>query len=776
MSENLAIIVLLGSRREGQKLTTSISQLRAAYTGKFAHPTPQTPSIQRQIKLIAGYGHRLRFLSPHGQDSLVEIERDVNEQIKNLHGTSSNVAAILFLCNDRYADSTAYPFKLDTSFLGFSGPTLFKKLTVVPPVPGDNWGKALQDLVNEGMRILSFENRSDVLLPRILARISQGMDVVRGEIDEVYRAAAVKNKRNEGQAVILLVGETLHGKSKTINRLLGRELLPVVVGTVDGSTTKDIERVKVHNTSTETATTITVAFDDPPGFESTTRDNRTLNETLMRKYKQEYFEGTYPNVILLLVTWDSILPNADHESPHIRSVVGRSMESLRQSGLVDNTRANVVVVVTKSLSSWHEFDHLKSPKDKNSAWLDEASARRAITARLQSKILPNSAAWETVFIENGGGKDMTAKFPKLPDGNLSHGNLYHAIRRIVESPEPYGIGDLAGIQALQVLAGAQPLGPSFRTDRQSLLTPSLEGTFEKIAVTKFHPLSPDERTAKLVASYFGVTYDITHGSFGRNSVLDVRDLILRLTTPENHKKDFERLPVAAHNSERPDTERLRTHYSSDWGFKSALQPKSQCYILHHIVRVVSVDGDTFKLSADIQEEIGNLPPWSPRSRAQYMQFFTKHGTHILVKLALGGTMRVIVDSTEGGRRQNVTFFFDGAGEFAAQHIALVGEEFQSELDEQIHAKWVKELEKDPVFCPDHELTEYLPIYNFSGLTAGQKHHLQEACKVYVGRNAEQAVHQTALRALPRQSYLTGAMKTLRDSVTHAFMSTKVLHG
>ncbi|KAJ7753575.1 hypothetical protein B0H16DRAFT_1834838 [Mycena metata] len=460
-ASHLAIVV------EGQKLATSINPLQAAYAARNGK------SGQRDIKVITGYGNRVRFLSPHvGQDSLLETERSVNEEIKNLHGTSSNVAAIFFLCSARHADSTAYPFKLDTSFLGLSGSTLLKRLTVVPPVPGDDWGRDLQDLVDAGMCILSFKSQSDVLLPRVLARISQGMDVVQGEIGEIYRRVAIKNKRNEGQAVILLVGGTLHGKSKTINRLLGRELLPVMIGAVGGSTTKDIERVKVYNTTPDTATTVTVAFDDTPGFDSTRREDRTLTETLMKTYKQEYFAGTYTNVILLVVTWDSILPNADHESPHIRSVVGRLMESLSQSGLVDNARVNVVVVVTKSLSSLHEFDHFKSPKDRNSAWMDEANKRRAITARLQSKILPNSVAWETVLIENGGGKDMTAKFPKLPDGNLSHENLYHAIRRMVESPEPYGIGDLAGIQALQVLAGAQPLGPSFRTDRQFLLTPS----------------------------------------------------------------------------------------------------------------------------------------------------------------------------------------------------------------------------------------------------------------------------------------------------------------
>ncbi|KAJ7483642.1 hypothetical protein FB451DRAFT_1235199 [Mycena latifolia] len=161
-----------------------------------------------------------------------------------------------------------------------------------------------------------------------------------------------------------------------------------------------------------------------------------------------------------------------------------------------------------------------------------------------------------------------------------------------------------------------------------------------------------------------------------------------------------------------------------------------------------------------------------------MQFFAKHGTHILVKLALGGTLRVIVDSADGGRRDIVMLFSDGAGEFSSQLIALLGEKFQPQLSpsdwQQTHAQWVEELEKDPVFCPDHELTEYRPIYNFSGLPEPRKHYLQEAYKVYIIRNTGRGFIQTKLHALPRQSNLTGAMKILRDSVTQAVM--KILQG
>ncbi|KAK7065103.1 hypothetical protein R3P38DRAFT_3166119 [Favolaschia claudopus] len=467
MTDTTAVVLLLGSRRAGEELTASLTQLDAPKNNKSGTSALQSPT-SHQIKLIAGYPHKLRFLTPRGQESLAEIERDVDEQLKNIHAASVNLAAILFLCSDRHLDPHSFPFKPNSSFLGLSGANLFTRLTVVPPVPGSLWGKPLESLVIEGMCIISLANRSEVFLPQVRSRISLGITVVREQIDAIYRQAAAANRRNAGQAVILLVGETLHGKSKTINRLVGRDLL-MVSTTVHGSTTKVIERVTVHNPGCGTAASVIVAFDDTPGFRSTTQKDIELNDGLMRTYKQRYFDRTYPNVILLVANWDAITHYAEHRTAQETNVVGRSMQSLRESGLVDNDRVNVVVVVTKSLSCMDEFSDLPRSKDRERAWVAEAKRRREVITKLQAQIVPGSPSWETVFIENGGGKNMKAEFPELPDGSLSHQNLYNAIQKLVEAPGAHGVRDLAGIQALQLLAGAGPLGPNVRIGKQSLV-------------------------------------------------------------------------------------------------------------------------------------------------------------------------------------------------------------------------------------------------------------------------------------------------------------------
>ncbi|KAK7040486.1 hypothetical protein R3P38DRAFT_2768798 [Favolaschia claudopus] len=443
---------------------------------KFGNPALRSPNAH-QIKLIAGYPQKLRFLTPRGQESLGEIERDVDEQLKTIHAASANIAAILFLCGDRHLDPNSFPFKANSSFLGLSGTNLFTRLTVVPPVADGNWGMPLESLANEGMCIISLANRSEIPVLQILSRISLGISYVREQIEGVYRQAAAKNRRNAGQVVILLVEETLHGKSKTINRLVGRDLLAVST-TAHGSITKVIERVTVCNPGCESAASITVAFDDTPRFRSTTQGDRGVNDELMRRYKRRYFDHTYPNVILLVASWDSIIPYAEHPTPQETNVVGRSMQSLRNSGLVDEDRVNVVVVVTKSLSCMAEFsDHPRS-KDKEHAWMARAKLCSDMISKLQAQIIPGSPSWETVFIENGGGKDMTAEFLQLPDGRLSHQNLYNAIQTLVQAPGAHGIRDLAGIQALQILAGAGPLGPNVEINKQLLVTPSPQRSIE----------------------------------------------------------------------------------------------------------------------------------------------------------------------------------------------------------------------------------------------------------------------------------------------------------
>jgi putative ribosome biogenesis GTPase RsgA len=64
----------------------------------------------------------------------------------------------------------------------------------------------------------------------------------------VYGAGADDTRRNAEQAVMVLVGHSGHGKSKTINRLIGQDILTVGQST-GGSTTKvsDFFHHRSHN-------------------------------------------------------------------------------------------------------------------------------------------------------------------------------------------------------------------------------------------------------------------------------------------------------------------------------------------------------------------------------------------------------------------------------------------------------------------------------------------------------------------------------------------------
>jgi predicted GTPase len=99
------------------------------------------------------------------------------------------------------------------------------------------------DLVNQGMRILPLESQPELLLHEILGDSSSPLstsfapDTLSTNVHRVYTQAAVVTKRDPHQAVILLVGQSGHGKSKTINRLIGQGLLRMGQSTL-GSTTK----------------------------------------------------------------------------------------------------------------------------------------------------------------------------------------------------------------------------------------------------------------------------------------------------------------------------------------------------------------------------------------------------------------------------------------------------------------------------------------------------------------------------------------------------------
>ncbi|KAJ7654759.1 hypothetical protein B0H17DRAFT_1266588 [Mycena rosella] len=809
----------------------------------------------------AGTMHHFLFPRSRRQATLRKIERAVEQELKKIGAHHQDVAGILFVSSNNHGKPPAFPFQNDTRFLEFKGPELFRKLLIVQPSPETSSQRDWSELMNAGMRVTSFEGTVDSARSVVRLLFSQPdpvLELQRAPTDSIspsstatsstfdkfhrgfsqaapvlelqraptdstsrsstptsstfdkshrgskygpmaqaaYEAEAFSAGRHAQQAVILLVGHSGHGKSKTINRLIGQDLLPVGKSTL-GSTTKVIQRVKVLAYSSETAVTVTVAFDDTPGLEDTTYDDREANASLMRRYKQQYFPSgayqTYPNVILLVASWDSITPDAHNEPHHFTSAAGKSMYTLSLSGLVDRDRANVVVVITKSLSSWDQFDDFESVAEKNTQWTIEAGRRRGIISELQQKVFPKLAPWPTVFVENGGGRDMRIKFPTLPSGELSHQNLFEAIRSVIEHSGPDGASDLAGMHALHVLTGAEPLDLRTQPETEILvsksqdpvITVSLSSQLSGAAVNFVQdwersllnppPPPPERRIQELADSYLGAAYDAIRGTFGRTRVLSLDPSAIKFSKGgDAQNNEFEVvtqqttvLPQHCHIAG------LSAHYSSSSAFQSALSTKSTRLLSRHVLEKVAVDPARYPPSPEMLHQIERLPRWSDESTQEYHEFFVNYGTHFVKQLAIGGVLRVIVDSTDKTSQQhnstgngtslvgtsrrstqthNVMIFRDGGGSVASELTRVLESHFargESPSDLQsIHIQWINALKRDPVFCPDDPFTEYEFLYNLHGLTADQYTDLKQASEFYLAPQYDEKLEGIPPQQMP----------------------------
>ncbi|KAJ7220964.1 hypothetical protein C8J57DRAFT_1731894 [Mycena rebaudengoi] len=712
MAANITIIVVLGPRKAVERLIASHkSAVDSKETGTLflgGHPA------QENVQLASGYPQK-RLFSFHTLEAdtrLDDIEEKVASHIQSLGALNANVGGIVCICNEKYRDPQAFPFHDNTRFLDLSGNSLFEKLTIVPLIPDLGATAHFKALAKKGVPIVK-ESDLSVVLTWDLNRFGKGTEARRNLIQDIYGKAATRAKRSSRQVVILLAGNNGHGKSKTINRLIGQELLGVGGGTL-GSTTKVIQRVQVHSTGKELPSEITVAFDDTPSLEDNTFEHRESNAALLRTYKLKHFLDIYPNVILLVVAWDSIIPDAHKEPAHFKSALGKTIYTLYRLNLLDVERANIVVVVTKAMSFLDQFHDYKTTPEKYAQWRIEEGRRRGIITDLQRKMFARSSPWEIVFIENGGGKDMKPKFPVMPDGQLSHQNLYDAIHNIIKRPSADGSLDLVGIQALPVLTAVAQLAP-LAEHAEVLVDASMVKPEQTIA----EPLSPREVTQELASAYLGVTYDKALGTFGRTNVLEEQEIVLR---PESKLNDFKPNPFTP----------PRRHYSSDWAFRaaSAISKNPQFWILQCTTQVVVGHK---KLSKDMLNLIRRLPPWSSEEQPKYTQFFTNYGTHVLTQLVLGGTVRAIVDSTKN--RQSVMIFCDGGASVAADLTVFLERCFPpSKSPSEWKAtsdSWIEALKKESVFCPDHELTKYTPIYELSGLTPAQQTNLEKGYKSYM---------------------------------------------
>ncbi|KAJ7714596.1 hypothetical protein B0H16DRAFT_1742513 [Mycena metata] len=334
-----------------------------------------------------------------------------------------------------------------------------------------------------------------------------------------------------------------------------------------------------------------------------------------------------------------------------------------------------------------------------------------------------------------------------------------------------GYRDLFGIHALEVLTGVEPLGPSSKAEVENLVEPSPEEITDQETIDA-EPL--EERIRQLTSSYLGNMHDINHGTYGRKSVLSMLDVPIQYTAPPNQNEEFEQRQKTHRQQASDFSMRREEHYSSNWAFQSAVSTHSQQYSLHHIIQIATADPDRVELSAEMRNIISRMPPFSAESEQQYMQFFANYGTHVVTRLALGGVLRVVLDSRdEVSKHQTYATGNGGAvnltsGRLARNRRVLVFRDGGGSV-----GQWIKELEKDPVFCPDHPLTEYQPLCSIRGLPGDKQKDLENAYQIYVQKTVrtekvlDNSESTGESKTLPRRKNWFSVARLLRESVTQA---------
>jgi hypothetical protein len=309
--------------------------------------------------------------------------------------------------------------------------------------------------------------------------------------------------------------------------------------------------------------------------------------------------------------------------------------------------------------------------------------------------------------------------------------------------------------------------------------------YQDMSWTKPPPSPPSQRNIELADRFLGVTYDPISGSYGRTCVLKLgpSDVGFRkgsgaetyFTRAEDMQEETAVATRLRCNFDVPQLARLSVHYSSSLGVKYAWNSGSQLYVIQHLMEEAAVHTLCPELSKDMLKIISKLPPWSEESKPQYNDFFNSHGTHVVLRLALGGNIRIVVknahvvdehdrtgllsklgietrdagtgdsERTLVGRRE-IQIFIDGGGSVAHELTGKLKDHF-SRLppglpdeypwpDAEVRTKWIKALESDPAFCPDHISTEYLWLHTLGGLNLDQERDLRIASEWYLTTRQE----------------------------------------
>lgn len=250
-----------------------------------------------------------------------------------------------------------------------------------------------------------------------------------------YSACAFLHGRPMGSVLIFLAGYSGAGKSSTINSLFADDSLCKTSST--SSETKSVSLVRKLVTATVETPHVAgyLGFVDVPGTFDTDSKNETTNLALIRKFKNTRIElaerkglhlralklrkSVYPNVVLFVAS------AADKRIAGKDSVFAKSVKAFQKTGdIIDVDKPNVIVALTHAMS-------LPRNKAKFIQRLDEIT--KAIQDHFRALFDINV---EVVPVENQPEDyelEKVGDFYKLPNGQLSHYNLFEAMMRVFDN-------------------------------------------------------------------------------------------------------------------------------------------------------------------------------------------------------------------------------------------------------------------------------------------------------------------------------------------------------
>jgi len=669
-------------------------------------------------------------------------------------------------------------------------------------------------------------------LRRLIARLSSDQGIPPGVRRRalvsvlVKYASGLSTGRPCGTVAILLMGRSGSGKSRTINKLVGANLLET--GRYS-STTKEVQRVTIPAVQGDVE--LDLSFDDTPGLEDTTFLDREQNAVLFRKYCQTFVAGlreedvaefgkicedlghghisnlaptfrnrTYPNAVLVTASWNSIKYDAQNDANNFTSDVGKSLHNLYSSGLYDSERPNVVVVVTHAMLGYDTDCQDMSESEAQMQWKEDALVKESIIQEIAVKIFGAGNVVPVAFVENGASEKGLNRFRTLPNGEQSHRNLFFCLKSLFERNDGCG-SDLQGLHSLgSVICGeiayktASTIAKSVFGDRFPEVQDNM--SIMSSSTTLRPPSTSSDALDSLARMLLGTTINPVTGRLGGGRAVVATELHIRQAEDFRFSRlnlsgspiSLERqlnlpfIPRALHNFDYQGPQNIGGNVSTVYAIKE--------------IAVATISSSS-QISAEVLVLLLSLPPWKAddmKVTKQYQSFFRHYGTHFVRSAALGGFVAIALSYSYPPTLAELTNFLQtGQGtvpfdlDFAGLHceggdveasavesglriLFNNSQQFRDQIWELRKSHWMEALRRDPVFLMNEVSTGFEWIYNAAGIPADTAHNLREASRWYVeDKKVTDFAILSGLKAyssdsLPRAELRRSVESSIEDSI------------